>query len=86
MIVVTSGWQTQSWYPQLREMSIKNPLLLPSVPNLLIGPNKQSHQLTKLATPSMDNSREKLSAEGLSEESAITNARRPGTVSHYELA
>ena len=42
---------------------------------------------TKLATPGMDSFREKLSAEGLSEESAIliANARRPGTVSHYEL-
>ena len=26
-------------------MSIKNPLLLPSVPDLLIEPNKQNHQL-----------------------------------------
>ena len=42
---------------------------------------------TKLATPGMDSFREKLSAEELSEESSnlITNARRLGTVSHYEL-
>ena len=42
---------------------------------------------TKLATPGMDSFKEKLSAEGLSEESAIliTNGRRPGTVPHYEL-
>ena len=43
---------------------------------------------SKLATPGIDSFREKLSAEGLSEESAIliANARRPGTVSHYESA
>ena len=40
LIVVTTGWQTQSWYPLLLQMSIKNPLLLPSIPDLLIGPNK----------------------------------------------
>ena len=28
-------------------MSIKNPLLFPNVPNILIGPNKQNHQLTE---------------------------------------
>ena len=41
---------------------------------------------TKLATLSMDSFKEKLSAEGLLEESAIliANARRPGTVAHYE--
>ena len=43
---------------------------------------------SKLATPGIDSFREKLSTEGLSEESAIliANARRPGTVSHYESA
>ena len=42
----------------------------------------------KLATPGMDSFREKLFAEGLSEESAIliANSRGPGTVSHYESA
>ena len=45
LIVVTPGWQTQSWYPHLLQMSIKNPLLLPSIPNLLIGTNKQNHKL-----------------------------------------
>ena len=42
----------------------------------------------KLATPGMDSFRENLSAEGLSEESAIliANDRRPGIVSHYESA
>ena len=45
LIVVTPEWQTQSWYPQLLQMSIKNLLLLPSISNLSIGPNKQNHQL-----------------------------------------
>ena len=44
LIVVTPGCQTQSWYPLLLQMSIKNPLLLPSIPDLLTGPNKQNHQ------------------------------------------
>ena len=43
---------------------------------------------TRLATPGMDSFREELSAEKISEESAIliANARRPGTVSQYESA
>ena len=43
---------------------------------------------TKLTASGMDSSREKLSAEGLSEESVILieNARRARTVSHYKLA
>ena len=45
LIVVTPGWQTQSWYTQLMQMSINYPFLLPSIPNLLIGPNKQNRQL-----------------------------------------
>ena len=45
LIVVTPGWQTGSRYPHVLQMSIKNPLLLLNVPNLLIGLNKQKHQL-----------------------------------------
>ena len=32
LIVVSLGWQTQCWYPQLLQMSVQNPLLLHSVP------------------------------------------------------
>ena len=33
-------WQTQSWYPQLLRLSMRNPLILPNVSDLLQGPKK----------------------------------------------
>ena len=38
---------TQSWYPQLLQMSIKDPLLFQSIQNLLIGPKTKNHQLIR---------------------------------------
>ena len=38
MIIVTPIWRSQSWYPQLLQMSIKHPLLLPNHKNLLTDP------------------------------------------------
>ena len=43
LIVVAPGWKTQTSYHHLLQMSIKNPLLLPSTPNQLI--EKQNLQL-----------------------------------------
>ena len=87
LIAVTSGWQTQSWYPRLLHMSIKNPLLLPSTPNNFDRAKQTKSSVDRkieLATPGMDSFREKLSAEGLSEEPVIliANSRRPGATSH----
>ena len=50
--------------------------------------NSSISRKSKLATPGMGGFRKKLSAEGISEESAalITNARRTGTNTHYESA
>ena len=45
LILITPAWQTQSWYPQLLRLSIRNPLILPKVPDLLQGPNKEPHPL-----------------------------------------
>ena len=71
LIVVTSGWQTQSWYPHFLQMSIS------------FDKAKQTKssvdRKTKLAIPGVDIFTEKLSAEGLSEGSdiIIANDRRP---------
>ena len=45
-----------------------------------------SNNKRKPATPGMDSFRERLSSEGISKESAtlIANARRSGTITHYE--
>ena len=45
LILITPAWQTQSWYPQLLRLSTRNPLILPKVPDLLQGPNKELHPL-----------------------------------------
>lgn len=45
LILLTSEWKTQSWYPQLLKLSIQSPLILPKIPNLLQGPNKKHHLL-----------------------------------------
>ena len=43
--LITPAWQTQSWYPQLLRLSIRDPLILPKVPELLQGPNTELHHL-----------------------------------------
>ena len=41
IILVTPTWQTQHWYSLLLRMSIKSPLLLPGLPNLLLNPQRK---------------------------------------------
>ena len=41
LILITPAWQTQSWYPQLLWLLIRNPLILPKDPDLLQDPNKE---------------------------------------------
>ena len=45
LIVVTHAWQTQAWFPKLLEMSIQNPILLPSYLGLLTNPKREVHSL-----------------------------------------
>ena len=45
MILVTLAWQSQSWYSILSKMTIKNPILLPNHPNLLLRPESKIHPL-----------------------------------------
>ena len=45
IVIVTPAWQTQSWYPQLLHMSIKNPLLLPQRLDLLSNIQGEYHPL-----------------------------------------
>ena len=47
IILVTPTWQTQHWYSLLLRMSIKSPLLLPGLPNLLLNPQRKKHPLVK---------------------------------------
>ena len=83
LILITPAWQTQSWYPQLLRLSIRNPLILPKVPDLLQGPNKELHPLITKGNLQL---LAWIASEGISKESAtiIANARRAGTITHYE--
>ena len=38
MIIVTPAYQSQTWYPILLKMNIKNPVLLPNHPKILLSP------------------------------------------------
>ena len=45
MIIVTPTWQSQSWYPILLKMTIKNSILLRNHPTILVRPGKKSDPL-----------------------------------------
>ena len=45
MIIVTPAWQSQSWYPILLKMTIKNPILIPNHPKVLLSPEGKTHPL-----------------------------------------
>ena len=47
MILVTPTWQTQPWYTLLLRMPIQRPLLLLTLPNLLLNPLGEKHPLVK---------------------------------------
>ena len=44
-IIVTPVWQNQSWYPILLGMTIKNPILLPNHPKVLLSQERKIHPL-----------------------------------------
>ena len=45
LILITPVWVMQPWYPLLLEMSIRNPLLLPNLQDLLQNPRREYHPL-----------------------------------------
>ena len=47
LTIVTPAWETQPWYPLLLEMTVDNPILLPSFPGLLRQEN-ELHPLVRL--------------------------------------
>ena len=50
MILVSPTWHTQPWYPELLEMSMGNPILLPHTPLLLENSAGETHPLVKNGT------------------------------------
>ena len=44
---MTPTWHSQPWYTLLLRMSIQRPLLLPTLPNLLLNPLGEKHPLVK---------------------------------------
>ena len=47
LILITPMWHTHSSYPQLLQISVKDPLFLPNILNLLISPNQENHVLVE---------------------------------------
>ena len=50
LIIVTPTWQTQSWYPELLRLSVRNPIILPLKEDLLKGHENQQHPLIQNQT------------------------------------
>ena len=44
-IMITPTWQAQTFYPRLLQMSVEDPILLPQMDNLLLGPRGEEHPL-----------------------------------------
>ena len=90
MIIVTPAWQSQSWYPILLKMTIKNPILIPNHPKVLLSPEGKTHSLIqnlslRLVALLVSGS---LSSKGISKRAIdlISNARRTGSQSNFESA
>ena len=50
LIIVTPIWQTQSWYPELLRLSVRNSIILSLKEYLLKGPQNQKHPLIQNRT------------------------------------
>ena len=50
LIIETSTWRTQSWYPELLRLSVSHPIILPLKKDLLKGPQNQHHPLIQKQT------------------------------------
>ena len=50
LIIVTTTWQTQSWYPDLRRPSVRNRIILPLKDCLLKSLQNQYHPLVQNRT------------------------------------
>ena len=48
LIIVTPTWQTQSWYPELLRLSVRNLIILPLKEDLLTRPQTNSILLSKI--------------------------------------
>ena len=79
MIMVTSARQSQSWYPVLLKMTVKNPILLPDHPKSFTQSSRQnlssnSELVTK--TGGMASKGQNLSSKGIPERAInlISNA------------
>ena len=50
LILIAPTWQSQTWYPELIRLSMKNPLLLPQHSNLLRNSQGETHPLRQNQT------------------------------------
>ena len=50
MLIITPAWQTQAWYPQMLQLCVQNPILIPKRRDLLLSPDQEVHPLLKNQT------------------------------------
>ena len=79
LIMVTPTWQTQSWYPELLRLSVRDPIIFSLKDDLLKGPQNQHHPLIQNRTMQLAVWVE----EGISERASdlIVSSRKEGTLS-----
>ena len=79
IILITTAWKNQAWYPKTLQMGIRNPILILRTDDLLLKPQTQKH-------PLVTNKTLPLVAWVISEKSLLQdyqNARRKGAINHY---
>lgn len=84
MIIITPAWHSQPWYPQLLEMSIQNPILLPK--SLRKNSPFDNQQQPKVGD--VESFRQRLSNSWISESAAklITGCWRESSMGCFESA
>ena len=45
LLIITPAWKTQPWYATLLAMPLQNPIVLPNLTTLSLGPQRQNHRL-----------------------------------------
>ena len=50
LVLIAPTWQSQTWYPELIRLSMKNPLILPQHSNLLRNTQGETHNLLQNQT------------------------------------
>ena len=89
VVLIAPHWQTQAWLPALLELVVEDPLLLPRLQNLLMGPLRQqpsANQSGEAPAGRLESVRGCYTATGLSQQAAdlLVAGWSQGTNTAYE--